>query len=106
MHDLLAGLDNSFFDAIPSPDPPRKRVSNTRIQLSPVRCLYKTPKKNGHRRVASPLAHRSPTRRKNEESENIALLLEGVEDWDWTDMEADFMTPKKATPCKQKVSCS
>ena len=105
MQDLLAGIDDSFFAAVPSPDPPRRRVSNTKIQLSPVRCLFKTPKKQRHRdgRVTSPLALRSPPRQKCSESENLALLIEGAEGWDWDDMNSDFMTPKKATPRKIKV---
>lgn len=104
MQSLLAGIDDSFFNAVPSPDPPRKRVpSSTKVHLSPVRCLYKTPKKNRNGRVTSPLTHRSPLPKDAADTENLALLLEGAEDWDWADMEADFMTPKKATPRKQKV---
>jgi len=26
---------------------------------------------------------------------DLSTLLDGAENWDWTDMEADFMTPKK-----------
>lgn len=103
MQDLLAGIDDSFFNAVPSPDPPRKRVSSTKIQLSPVRCLFKTPKKNRDSRVVSPLAHHSSAQKNNDDAENIAFLLEGAEDWDWDDMNADFLTPKKATPRKHKV---
>jgi hypothetical protein len=30
------------------------------------------------------------------------MLLEGAEDWDWGDMDADFLTPKKA-PIKKPI---
>ncbi|EKM53179.1 uncharacterized protein PHACADRAFT_147492 [Phanerochaete carnosa HHB-10118-sp] len=98
MHELLAGIDDSIFDAIPSPDQPRKRVpSKTKVQLSPVRCAFKTPKKQRHGRVATPKNTRSPAQSKeNGQAEDLAALLEGAEDWDWEDMHADFLTPKKA----------
>lgn len=31
------------------------------------------------------------------------MLLDGAENWDWTDMEADFMTPKKKSASPKKV---
>ncbi|KAG2336117.1 hypothetical protein BDR05DRAFT_1006149 [Suillus weaverae] len=31
----------------------------------------------------------------NETALDVKALLEGAENWDWADMEADFMTPKK-----------
>ncbi|GJE93896.1 DNA replication ATP-dependent helicase/nuclease DNA2 [Phanerochaete sordida] len=103
MRDLLDGIDESIFDCVPSPDQPRRRAptpSKTRIQLSPVRCTARTPKKHG--RVATPKNTRTPTRAKENEQQEIAALLEGVEDWDWSDMHADFMTPKKPSPLKHK----
>lgn len=104
MQDLLAGIDDSIFSTVPSPEAPRKRVSSTKIHLSPVRCSYKTPKKNRQGHNSSPLATRSPLQNKDAQKDGLSLLLAGAEDWDWDDMNADFMTPKKATPRKRNVS--
>ncbi|KAI6043524.1 hypothetical protein EDC04DRAFT_713036 [Pisolithus marmoratus] len=37
---------------------------------------------------------------------DMLMLLDGAETWDWADMEADFMTPKKrkSSPAKDKRS--
>jgi len=38
---------------------------------------------------------------------DISMLLDGAENWDWSEMEADFLTPKKSnagqTPLKVRV---
>lgn len=59
------------------------------------------------RRVESPAKMRkaSCVERSASLKENdgdLAMLLDGAETWDWTDMEADFVTPKKS-PGKNKV---
>lgn len=36
--------------------------------------------------------------------DDLSILLDGAENWDWADMEADFMTPKKKTASPRKVS--
>lgn len=41
---------------------------------------------------------------KKRASNDLATLLDGAENWDWTDMEADFMTPKKKTASPNKVT--
>lgn len=50
----------------------------------------------------------SPKKRVSKENYDLATLLEGAESWDcqWTDMEADFMTPKKKITSLVKVSHS
>ena len=53
------------------------------------------------RRVRSPTKARraSCIERPSSSKENdgdLAMLLDGAETWDWADMEADFMTPKKS----------
>ena len=51
----------------------------------------------------------SPTRTKhsapkeNHADNDLSVLLDGAENWDWTDMEADFMTPKKKTVSPNKA---
>ena len=69
MEGLLSGLDDSFFSAVPSPDP------------SPV----KRPIKQSTVDV------------------DIAALVDGAENWDWDDMESDFLTPKKNRGTKNNV---
>ena len=107
MRDLLEGIDESIFDCVPSPDQPRRRApspSKTRIQLSPVRCTARTPNARTPKKHArTPKSTRTPNRAKENEQAEIAALLEGVDDWDWSDMHADFMTPKKPSPTKHKV---
>lgn len=36
---------------------------------------------------------------------NISQLMEGAEDWDWDDMNADFLSPKRLVSPKKAVSC-
>ncbi|KAH7884747.1 Dna2-domain-containing protein [Phlebopus sp. FC_14] len=36
--------------------------------------------------------------------DDISMLLDGAEDWDWDDMEADFLTPKKKLASPRKAS--
>ncbi|KAG6382086.1 Dna2-domain-containing protein [Boletus reticuloceps] len=49
--------------------------------------------------------NQSPTKHKSKENhaDDLSLLLDGAENWDWADMEADFLTPKKksASPTKR-----
>ncbi|KAI0079152.1 hypothetical protein K474DRAFT_705784 [Panus rudis PR-1116 ss-1] len=96
MNSLLADLDNSFFNAVPSPDPtPRKQK---RVDGTPSRSKNtKTPSKLRSGKTA-------PESRSDEGTTpvpSLDALLEGAEDWDWEDMHADFMTPQK--PKEEKV---
>lgn len=99
MADLLAGLDDSFFNAVPSPDPSPKKerpeaslaTADTFSVLTSTSGLvgqYDTPKTT----VGS-----APEAR----DENFDQLLEGAEDWDWNDMNDDFLSPKKVSPKKR-----
>lgn len=36
--------------------------------------------------------------------DDLSVLLDGAENWDWGDMEADFLTPRKKTASPKKVS--
>jgi len=63
------------------------------------------------RPVGSPMEGRSAScvERPSSSKENdgdLAMLLDGAESWDWADMEADFMTPKKSQgTAKVRVHC-
>ena len=100
MQNLLAEIDDSFFDAVPSPDKPRKRVQSPKIHLSPAKCLLRTPKKQRNCRVTTPKTTRPPVHNKVPEAEDFSVLLDDAENWDWDDMLADFMTPKRARKTK------
>lgn len=106
MKELLAGIDESIFNELPSPEQPKRRApSTTKAQLSPTRCTVKTPKKPRHERVATPKSTRPiASTKENNQQEDIAALLEGAENWDWDDMYADFLTPKKTSPRKERDS--
>lgn len=102
MSDLLSGIDSSIFDSVPSPDPPRKRAASVKVPHSPLRRLYKTPTKSKPKRcTASPL--QSISEATNGQNEDLSQLLEGAADWDWDDMNADFLTPKKNASPKRRV---
>lgn len=82
MDDLLTGLDDSFFTAIPSPDPSpvKRRSPSKRLPVTPKKFQRKSPKKSVLTSV---------------EDVDMRVLMEGAEDWNWDDMEADFLTPEK-----------
>ncbi|KAK0217033.1 AAA domain-containing protein [Armillaria fumosa] len=74
MQDLLSGLDDSFWNASPTPDP------------SPAKSRQKTTRiKHEEKRPSTPPKSVS-------QNLNLSELLEGAEDWDFSD---DFLTPKK-----------
>ncbi|KAJ7250856.1 DNA replication factor Dna2-domain-containing protein [Mycena haematopus] len=91
MKNLLAGLDDddSFWNAIPSPS--------------------KTPVKSP---ALAEMAHRTtppvtPTKPQNTTAKqkpntpgdlDMAALVEGAEDWDWSDMNSDFISPVNKGP--------
>lgn len=107
MQDLLSGLDSSVFDVPPSPDVVRKPASTSKTHRSPLRHIYNTPIKpkrfkSSVSHITSPLAQKTP--RLNPENDDVGSLLEGAEDWDWDDMNSDFLTPKKSP--KRRVSVS
>ncbi|KZT00075.1 Dna2-domain-containing protein [Laetiporus sulphureus 93-53] len=43
---------------------------------------------------------RTPTKEASAEDVDVAQLLQGAEDWDWDDMNSDFLSPKKDSPKK------
>lgn len=79
MVSLLSGLNDSFFDAVPSPDP------------SPVKVKLPESKEK-----IAPAADTLPAASYVAGDDvDIAALTQGAEDWNWDDMESDFLTPKK-----------
>ncbi|KAK7689454.1 hypothetical protein QCA50_007246 [Cerrena zonata] len=99
MNGLLSGIDDSFFDAVPSPDPTPQKGRVLGRTTSRLSLLQKTPSKSKTPRkniATSPLSARksSCANASNNHVENIEALLEGAESWDWDDMNSDFMTPE------------
>ncbi|PIL27261.1 hypothetical protein GSI_10406 [Ganoderma sinense ZZ0214-1] len=103
---LLLELDSSTAIPHTSASPTRPRVTPLFPPRTPVRAnkttspSKRTPKTHGikssghvHEVGAYPV-----------ESVDIDALLDGAEDWDWDDMNSDFMTPRKSSPVKPKRS--
>ena len=103
LDDLFSELDSSAAVAKPaSPTrqrvtapPPRTPVHATRTKASP----RTTPRENGLHVAATLIEHALHAA----EHEDLDALMAGVEDWDWDDMNSDFMTPRKSSPVKPKV---
>lgn len=94
MKDLLTGLDDSFFNAVPSPDPTPIKLSKSH-QNSRAK-----PPVTPSRPIRTPKKQKTPIRSKlfTAQDVDMAALMEGVEDWDWDDMDSDFLSPKKNKP--------
>lgn len=95
MNDLLFGVDDSFFNAVPSPDPTPKKGHVLGRTTSRLSLIQRTPTKNRTPRkalVKSPLSTRKNASAGNDQG--LDLLLEGAESWDWDDMNTDFLTPE------------
>ncbi|KAG6836385.1 hypothetical protein H0H93_008591 [Arthromyces matolae] len=91
MADLLGNLDDSFWNAVPTPDTsPAKSITSKLI----------TPRRTPAQ-SRKPLAP-SPSKVFSAGEVNMATLMEGVEDWDWDDTASDF-SPKKS-PVKKKFN--
>lgn len=101
LDDLFSELDN-VAPVLKHASPPRRHVA-----LAPPRTPVRAAKTRASPRRT---LHASGTKRALEvtihtaEKEDIDALMEGVEDWDWDDMNSDFMTPRKSSPVKPKVS--
>ncbi|KAI1798471.1 Dna2-domain-containing protein [Ganoderma leucocontextum] len=104
-------LDSLFLELdsttpIPHTSPTRRRVTPFPPPRTPVRAnRTRTPSKktpNTHVVKASNNANRAVIHAA--ESIDIDALLDGAEDWDWDDMNSDFMTPRKSSPVKPKRS--
>jgi DNA replication ATP-dependent helicase Dna2 len=90
MNDLLAGLDqdDSFWNAVPTPDTTPVKPSPSFAKQSRSRPPI-TPNK-----PQNSIAKQKPV---TPGDVDMAALLEGAEDWDWSDMNSDFISPVKKT---------
>ncbi|KAG7095095.1 hypothetical protein E1B28_005882 [Marasmius oreades] len=97
MKNLLAGLDDSFWNAVPTPDP-----SPTKKNKEATGNLPRTPVKGSKHTCSQStpiLSKSSPSKLQDSAAEE---LMKGVEGWDW-DMNYEI-SPKKPSPKKSKVS--
>ncbi|KAJ7672725.1 DNA replication factor Dna2-domain-containing protein [Mycena rosella] len=94
MKSLLSDLDDSFWNAVPTPDPsPAKPplVASSHTSTAPI-----TPTKPPTRTTAA-------TKPLTPGDVDMSALLDGAEDWDWSDMNSDFLSPVKKSPKKKVV---
>ncbi|KAJ7761485.1 DNA replication factor Dna2-domain-containing protein [Mycena maculata] len=92
MKSLLSDLDDSFWNAVPTPDTTPAKLPSAQSSHSKA-----PPTKRPHK---APVATKPVT----PVDVDMAALLEGAEDWDWSDMNSDFMSPvKKSSPKKSVV---
>ncbi|KAL6302085.1 Dna2-domain-containing protein [Sparassis latifolia] len=82
LNDLLSGPDSSFFNAASSSDPPE-------IPSPHKKCPNVIPK--------------TPTKVLTPRNVDLDELVAGAEDWDWDDMNSDFMSPKKPKSPKKTL---
>ena len=96
MDGLLAGIDSSFFDAVPSPAPsPKKARRPPSVPAASDTTQTVPTRTSGNAGVSHT----------NEESA-LAQLLEGAEDWDWDDMEEDLNVKKCANIKVRHSACT
>ncbi len=100
---LFLELDTST--VIPHTSPTRRRVTPLPPPRTPVRAnKTRTPaKRTPNTHVAKAAHNGNSVVIPAAESIDIGALLDGAEDWDWDDMNSDFMTPQKSSPVKPKV---
>lgn len=102
MQSILSGLDDTLSSNPPATPPKTKKPKKVERVLDKVKTPNKTPKKI---KIEDTLPTIPAARvSASQEDLDMAALLEGAEDWDWSDMN-DFMTPKKsASPKKPKTT--
>ncbi|KAJ7134639.1 Dna2-domain-containing protein [Mycena epipterygia] len=95
MKSLLSDMDNSFWSAVPTPDPsPAKPpAESSHSKKPPITTPTKPPRK-------APNVQPKPV---YPGDVDMAALLDGAEDWDWSDMNSDFMSPVKKIPIKPVI---
>ena len=103
---LFSELDSSAGTVhLTHSSPSRRRVTTIPQPHTPARA---TKPKSPIRRTSSLNAAGTPNHafegaRFIVEHVDLDTLLDGAEDWDWDDMNSDFMTPRKSSPVKHKV---
>lgn len=98
MADLLVDLDDTFWNAVPTPDPSPKK---------PAPSWLTTPKRHPRNQPSDSLSCTtsapSPSKIFSAGDVDMTALLEGAEDWDWDDSNSDVLTPKNSPRKKAQV---
>ncbi|KAJ7212100.1 DNA replication factor Dna2-domain-containing protein, partial [Mycena pura] len=91
MKELLLDMDQSFWNAVPTPDttPAKPTVAPS----APSDPYLVTPTKPPHK--IKTVQHPKSI---SVEDIDMTTLLDGAECWDWSDMNSDFMSPVKKKP--------
>ncbi|KAJ7459871.1 AAA domain-containing protein [Mycena latifolia] len=97
MKNLLSDMDDSFWNAVPTPDPtpvkpPPAESLHSTIPITPTKPPNKMTAATNHPKSLSP------------GDVEMAALLDGAENWDWSDMNSDFISPVKKSPPKSDIS--
>ncbi|KAJ6559180.1 DNA replication factor Dna2-domain-containing protein [Mycena vulgaris] len=95
MKNLLSDMDNSFWNAVPTPDPTPVKPPPAKPSHSGIPPM--TPTKPPNRTVTATTSRPKPL---SPRDMDMTALLDGAEDWDWSDMNSDFMSPVKKSPKK------
>ncbi|KAF9448170.1 Dna2-domain-containing protein [Macrolepiota fuliginosa MF-IS2] len=101
MQSLLSGLDNTLSSNPPTTPSKSKKPKKVERVLERVKTPNKTPKKLKDEHALPTTSTTSAPM--SQEDDDMAALLEGAEDWDWSDMN-DFITPKKSKPLPRVVA--
>jgi hypothetical protein len=92
MADLLGGLDDSFWTAVPTPDPSPVKPSVPRPDSSPSK--RQTQNLVASQRPCTAATYPTPSSKGLSAGEvGVSELLQGAENWDWDD---DLLTPQKS----------
>ncbi|KAJ7109745.1 DNA replication factor Dna2-domain-containing protein [Mycena crocata] len=94
MKNLLADMDDSFWNATPTPDPTPAKPSAAASSLATSKAAPLTPTKPSNKNNAPPKVSKPLT----PGDVDMAALLDGAEDWDWSDMNSDFISPPETVP--------
>ncbi|KAJ6613311.1 Dna2-domain-containing protein [Mycena sp. CBHHK59/15] len=102
MKSLLSDLDASFWNAVPTPDPTPAKPPRHGSRLEPSTTPTKAPitLKKAAVQISGPKVLENKPKTLSAENVDMAALLDGAEDWDWSDMNSDFMSPVKKSPRK------
>lgn len=104
LDDLFSQLDSGA-PAVAVQSPPRRRVEPCPPPRTPVRFAKhaKSPRKTPLHTNANGTGHSREHALHVAQHVDLSMLVDGAEDWDWDDMNSDFMTPQKSSPVVPKV---
>lgn len=105
LHSLFSELDSAPVPG-PSSSPSRRRVNTPPKPRTPLRASKFNGSPHGVSAKHAPKAESPKCKNTVYAATDVDFdaLMEGAEDWDWDDMNSDFLTPRKSSPVKPKVT--